>query len=163
MNKNGKRVHIRRAFVSVSDKTDLVAFVQSLSACGIEIISTGGTAGVLRSARIPVRDVTEITGFPEILDGRVKSLHPKVHGAVLGGRDNPDHVNQMLALGIEPVDLVVCNLYPFEKAVSSRSSQSICLEHIDIGGWLSFGLPPRIIRASLLSSIRPITLLSKSL
>lgn len=132
---------IRRAFISVSDKGGLVAFARALSACGVEIISTGGTAEALSSAGINVRDVTDVTGFPEILDGRVKSLHPKVHGALLGKRDDPDHVHQMHALGLESIDLVVCNLYPFQEKIHSGASHNICIEHIDIGG-------PALIRSA---------------
>src|SRR5215510_9412771 len=108
-----KKIH--RALISVSDKTGLVEFAGKLSQHGIEIISTGGTAKLLRENGLNARDVSEITGFPEMLDGRVKTLHPKVHGGILGIRDNPEHRARMLEHGIMPIDMVVVNLYPFRQ------------------------------------------------
>ena len=101
---------IGRALVSVSEKTGVVEFSRALAGYGVEILSTGGTAKLLREAGIPVKDVSEFTGFPEMLDGRVKTLHPKVHGGILGMRENPAHVAKMQEHGIEPIDMVVVNL-----------------------------------------------------
>jgi len=126
---------VKRALVSVSDKTGLVAFVKGLTGLGVEILSTGGTARVLREAGIEVTDVSDYTGFPEIMDGRVKTLHPKVHGALLAVRDNTDHREQMEELGIEPIDMVVVNLYPFEQTVAKGDvERAEAIENIDIGG-----------------------------
>src|ERR1044071_6608870 len=105
---------IRRALLSVSDKTGLVSFAQTLAAAGVELISTGGTARALREAGLAVKDVSEHTGFPEMLDGRVKTLHPKVHGGLLFLRGNPAHEAAVKTHGIAAIDLVVVNLYPFE-------------------------------------------------
>jgi phosphoribosylaminoimidazolecarboxamide formyltransferase/IMP cyclohydrolase len=105
---------VTRAILSVSDKTGLVDLGRALDARGVELLSTGGTARELRAAGLVVRDVAEITGFPEMMDGRVKTLHPMVHGGLLALRDNPDHVAAMAAHGIGPIDLLVVNLYPFE-------------------------------------------------
>lgn len=126
---------IRRALISVSDKTGLVELAQILARHGIEILSTGGTSRLLRESRIEVEDVSEMTGFPEMLDGRLKTLHPKVHGGILGIRDNEQHVKQMSEHGIKPIDLVVVNLYPFEQTVT-RPDVDIdkAIENIDIGG-----------------------------
>src|ERR1051326_5121199 len=104
---------IRRALISVSDKTGIVDFARELASFDVEIISTGGTAKALRDAGISVRDISEVTGFPEMMDGRVKTLHPRVHGGLLGIRDNPEHAAAMEQHGIAPIDLVVVNLYPF--------------------------------------------------
>src|ERR1700687_6459797 len=109
---------IRRALVSVSDKTDLVEFVKGLRAFDVEILSTGGTAKLLSDAGIPVVSVSDFTGSPEILDGRVKTLHPKIHGGLLGRRDDAAHREQMTANGIKPIDLVVVNLYPVEATLA---------------------------------------------
>src|SRR4051812_35810914 len=109
---------IQRALISVSDKTGLVEFARELITFGGELISTGGTSSTLQKAGIPVKEISDFTGFPEMLDGRVKTLHPKVHGGLLFVRDNPDHVEQAQAHGIEPIDLVVVNLYPFEKTIA---------------------------------------------
>jgi len=125
---------VRRALLSVSDKTGLVEFARFLAARGAEILSTGGTARALREAGVPVKDVSEHTGFPEILDGRVKTLVPQVHGGLLGRRDRPAHVAQMQAHGIAPIDLVAVNLYPFEAAVAQGAGFEDCIESIDIGG-----------------------------
>jgi phosphoribosylaminoimidazolecarboxamide formyltransferase/IMP cyclohydrolase len=134
-------VPIRRALISVSDKSGLVAFAQVLAARGVEILSTGGSAQRLREANVPVKEVAEHTGFPEILDGRVKTLVPQIHGGILGRRDNADHLAQMAAHGIAPIDLVVVNLYPFEATVAKGAPDAECVENIDIGG-------PALIRAA---------------
>src|SRR6185369_11085900 len=125
---------IRRALISVSDKTGIVDFARELSGFGVEIISTGGTARALRDAGITVRDVSEVTGFPEMMDGRVKTLHPKVHGGLLAVRDDPDHVAAMAAHDIGAIDLVVVNLYPFAATVAKGAQRPEIIENIDIGG-----------------------------
>lgn len=126
---------IKRALVSVSDKTGVVDFVRTLAGFGVEIISTGGTAKSLRDAGLNVIDVSEITGFPEMMDGRVKTLHPKVHGALLALRDNPGHVAAMQEHGIEPIDMVVVNLYPFAETIRRKGvKREEAIEQIDIGG-----------------------------
>src|SRR5512138_267973 len=126
---------ISRALVSVSDKTGIVEFSKELARYGVEILSTGGTARLLREAGLSVKDVSEFTGFPEMLDGRVKTLHPKVHGGLLGMRGNPEHVATMKAHGIEPIDMVVVNLYPFEATVAKADcTLEDAIENIDIGG-----------------------------
>ncbi|MDQ1729332.1 MAG: phosphoribosylaminoimidazolecarboxamide formyltransferase / cyclohydrolase [Pyrinomonadaceae bacterium] len=126
---------IRRALLSVSDKTGIIEFARQLKTFGVEIISTGGTATTLRAVGIEVRDVSELTGFPEMMDGRVKTLHPKIHGGLLGVRDNPEHEAAMHAHGIEPIDMVVINLYPFEQTIA-RAGVTLdeAIEQIDIGG-----------------------------
>lgn len=126
---------IRRALISVSNKTGIVDFAHDLKRFGVEIISTGGTATVLREAGIDVLDVSDITGFPEMMDGRVKTLHPKIHGSLLAVRDNAEHQAAMYNHGIEPIDLVVVNLYPFEETMA-RDGVTIeeAVEQIDIGG-----------------------------
>src|SRR5271170_6786782 len=125
----------KRALLSVSDKTGLVDFAKNLVAAGYDLISTGGTASALRSAGLNVRDITEVTGFPEMLDGRVKTLHPKVHGGLLFLRDNEEHRAQAKAHAIEPIDLVVVNLYPFEQTIAKPGvTLEHAIEHIDIGG-----------------------------
>ncbi len=126
---------IERALISVSDKTGLAEFAAALGGCGVEIISTGGTATSLRESGLNVRDVSDVTGFPEMMDGRVKTLHPKMHGAFLALRDNPDHVASMSEHGIEPIDMVVVNLYPFEETIAKDGvSLEEAVENIDIGG-----------------------------
>src|SRR5215510_2625225 len=126
---------IQRALLSVSEKTGLVEFAQALAASGIELISTGGTARTLREAGLAVKDISEHTGFPEILDGRVKTLHPKVHGGLLFIRGNPAHETAVREHKIEPIDLVVVNLYPFEQTVAKPGvSLHDAIENIDIGG-----------------------------
>jgi phosphoribosylaminoimidazolecarboxamide formyltransferase/IMP cyclohydrolase len=126
---------IRRALISVSDKTGVVEFARALKTLGVDIISTGGTAQTLRDAGIEVRDVSDVTGFPEMMDGRVKTLHPKIHGALLGLRDSPEHQAAMREHGIEPIDMVVINLYPFEETIA-RDGVTLeeAIEQIDIGG-----------------------------
>lgn len=134
------RLPVRRALLSVSDKTGLIELARSLAARGIELLSTGGTAKALRDAGLPVRDVSDVTGFPEIMDGRVKTLHPKVHGGLLGRHGIDDAV--MAEHGIEPIDLLVLNLYPFEKvSADPASSFDDIVENIDIGG-------PAMLRAA---------------
>jgi phosphoribosylaminoimidazolecarboxamide formyltransferase / IMP cyclohydrolase len=126
---------IKRALVSVSDKTGIVEFARELDRFGVEILSTGGTAALLRKEGVPVRDVADYTGFPEMLDGRVKTLHPKIHGGLLGMRDNPEHVARMAEYDIPPIDMVVVNLYPFESTVASPDcTLEDAIENIDIGG-----------------------------
>ena len=132
---------IRRALISVSDKTGLVRLAEALAAHGAEILSTGGSARALRESGIAVREVADHTGFPEIMDGRVKTLVPQIHGGILGRRDVPEHVRQMQEHGIAPIDLVCVNLYPFEATVASGASDEDCVENIDIGG-------PALIRAA---------------
>ncbi len=126
---------IQRALISVYDKTGLIPFAQQLVACGVELLSTGGTAKALRDASVPVVDVSEYTGFPEMLDGRVKTLHPKVHGGLLYLRGNPEHESAIQQHGVLPIDLVVVNLYPFEKTISKPGvTLEDAIENIDIGG-----------------------------
>ncbi len=126
---------IKRAILSVTDKTGLVEFAQRLAAHGVELISTGGTARVLREAGLKVRDISDLTGFPEMLDGRVKTLHPKVHGGILHVRSNPSHVAAVKEHGIEPVDMLVVNLYAFEKTAGKPGVHfEEIIENIDIGG-----------------------------
>ena len=126
---------IKRAIVSVSDKTGIVDFAKTLADFDIEILSTGGTARNLKEAGIPVTEVSDYTGFPEILDGRVKTLHPKIHGGLLARRDNPEHMEQLKKHGIEPIDMVVVNLYPFENTISKPDvTFNDAIENIDIGG-----------------------------
>jgi phosphoribosylaminoimidazolecarboxamide formyltransferase/IMP cyclohydrolase len=138
----GSPVQVRRALLSVSDKTGIVEFARGLREIGIEILSTGGTAAAIRDAGIEVTDVSEFTGSPEILDGRVKTLHPRLHAALLARRDNPDHVATLEAEGIKPIDLVCVNLYPFERTVASAEvSEAEAIENIDVGG-------PTMIRAA---------------
>lgn len=132
---------VQRALISVSDKQGVVEFSRGLAEMGVEIVSTGGTASLLRQNKIAVKDVSEITGFPEMMDGRVKTLHPKVHGGILALRDNPEHVTQMKNHGISPVDLVVVNLYPFEATVKRGAPFAEIVEQIDIGG-------PSMVRAA---------------
>lgn len=134
-------VPVRRALLSVSDKTGLIALASALDEQGVELVSTGGTARAIREAGLPVRDVSEITGFPEMMDGRVKTLHPMIHGGLLALRDNADHVAAMEAHGIGPIDLLVVNLYPFEATVAKGADYDTCIENIDIGG-------PAMIRAA---------------
>lgn len=125
---------IQRALVSVSDKDGVIDFAAGLAGLGIEILSTGGTAKLLRENRIDVTEVAEVTGFPEIMDGRVKTLHPKIHGGILALRDKPDHRAQMQELGIGAIDMVVVNLYPFEATVARQAPFDEIVEQIDIGG-----------------------------
>jgi phosphoribosylaminoimidazolecarboxamide formyltransferase/IMP cyclohydrolase len=126
---------IRRALLSVSDKTGLIDFARGLAELNLELISTGGTRKALTDAGLAVKDIAEVTSFPEMLDGRVKTLHPRVHGGILAVRDNPQHMQTLAAHGIQPIDLVVVNLYPFEATVAKpNSSHEEIIENIDIGG-----------------------------
>jgi len=126
---------IKRALISVSDKTGIIDFARTLKQFDVEIISTGGTAKALRAAGIDVRDISDVTGFPEMMDGRVKTLHPRVHGGLLALRDNPDHVAAMQQNGMEPIDMVVVNLYPFAETIAREGvTREEAIEQIDIGG-----------------------------
>ncbi len=129
-------IKIKRALIAVYDKTGIAEFAKALvEEFGIEIISTGGTAKLLQENKIPVTLVEEITGFAEMLDGRVKTLHPKIHAAILADRNNPEHMKQLADQGIKPIDMVVVNLYPFEKTVAKPDCTfEEALEMIDIGG-----------------------------
>lgn len=136
-----ERRPVRRALVGVSDKSGLLELATGLHAAGVEIVSTGGTARVIADAGVPVTPVEEVTGFPESLDGRVKTLHPRVHAGLLADLRKPEHVAQLGGLGIAPFDLLVVNLYPFAQAVASGASPEECVEQIDIGG-------PAMVRAA---------------
>ncbi|MEO6225567.1 MAG: bifunctional phosphoribosylaminoimidazolecarboxamide formyltransferase/IMP cyclohydrolase [Sphingomicrobium sp.] len=127
-------VPVRRALISLSDKNGLDLLAAGLSRHGVELVSTGGTAAKLREHGATVRDISELTGFPEMMDGRVKTLHPKVHGGLLAVRDNPEHVAAMAAHAIAPIDLVIVNLYPFAQTVASGADRDTIIENIDIGG-----------------------------
>jgi len=127
-------VPVKRALISLSDKNGLDGLAQGLAARGVELVSTGGTAAKLRELGHQVRDISDLTGFPEMMDGRVKTLHPKVHGGLLGVRDNPEHAAAMEEHAIAPIDLVVVNLYPFEATVARGASRDEIIENIDIGG-----------------------------
>src|SRR5437762_11028472 len=130
-----------RALISVSDKSGLVEFARALADEGVELISTGGTRKALADAGLPVLEVSEVTGFPEMMDGRVKTLHPKIHGGLLAIRDNADHAAAMRSHDIKPIDLLVVSLYPFEATVAKGADFETCIENIDIGG-------PAMIRAA---------------
>jgi phosphoribosylaminoimidazolecarboxamide formyltransferase/IMP cyclohydrolase len=132
---------ISRALLSVYDKTGLVEFARLLDGFGVELVSTGGTASVLTGAGLRVRDVSDLTGFPEMMDGRVKTLHPKVHGGLLAVRNDTEHIRAMQQHGIVAIDLLVANLYPFERTIAAGASYDACVENIDIGG-------PAMIRAA---------------
>ena len=132
---------IRRALISVSDKSGLVVLANALSEAGIALLSTGGTAKVLREAGFHVKDVSDETGFPEIMDGRVKTLHPSIHGAILAKRTSQNHMKALNEQNIKPIDLIVVNLYPFEEVVNTNPSHQTAIENIDIGG-------PAMIRAA---------------
>jgi phosphoribosylaminoimidazolecarboxamide formyltransferase/IMP cyclohydrolase len=135
-------VKVKRALVSVSDKQGLDQFVKGLVELGVEIVSTGGTARFLRETGLPITGISDVTGFPEIMDGRVKTLHPAIHGGILADRDRPSHMKAIADLGIQPIDLVVVNLYPFEEVTSQRGVlEEEAVENIDIGG-------PCMVRAS---------------
>src|SRR5207244_6344890 len=125
---------VRRALLSVSDKSGLVEFARALADQSIELISTGGTRKALAEAGLGVLDISELTGFPEMMDGRVKTRHPKVHGGLLALRDNQHHDAAMRAHGIQPIDLLVVSLYPFEATVPKGADFDTCIENIDIGG-----------------------------
>jgi len=133
---------IKRALLSVSDKTGIIEMAKFLNENGVEIISTGGTMKAIKDAGIPVTYVSDVTGFPEIMDGRVKTLNPKIHGAILAVRSNPEHVKAMEEHNIKPIDLVVVNLYPFKETISKPGvTEAEAIENIDIGG-------PAMVRAS---------------
>ena len=134
-------VDLKRALISVSDKTGLLELGQALADRGVELLSTGGSAKALRDAGLPVTDVADVTGFPEMMDGRVKTLHPNVHGGLLALRDNPEHLTAMQEHGIAGIDLLVVNLYPFEATVAKGADYDTAIENIDIGG-------PAMIRAA---------------
>ena len=132
---------IRRALISVSDKSGLVDFAQALADRGVALVSTGGSARAMREAGLPVTEVAEVTGFPEIMDGRVKTLHPGIHGGILARRDEESHLAAMRQHGLQAIDLVVVNLYPFRETVARGAPWADCIENIDIGG-------PALIRAA---------------
>src|SRR6201990_728908 len=132
---------VTRALLSVSDKSGLIEFARALAGRGIDLVSTGGTAKAIAAAGLKVTDVSELTGFPEMMDGRVKTLHPKVHGGLLAIRGNAEHAGAMDKHGIKPIDLLVVNLYPFEATVAKGAGYDDCVENIDIGG-------PAMIRAA---------------
>jgi phosphoribosylaminoimidazolecarboxamide formyltransferase/IMP cyclohydrolase len=125
---------IRRALLSVSDKTGLVELARALAERGVEILSTGGTSALLRDAGIPVVDVSAVTGMPEMMGGRVKTLHPAIHGGLLAVRDDPGHVAAMEDQRVQPIDCLVVNLYPFEETVAAGAEPGEAIEQIDIGG-----------------------------
>ena len=126
---------VKRALISVSDKTGVVDFARGLHELGVEIISTGGTMKAIADAGIPVKSVSEVTGFPEMMDGRVKTLHPMIHGGILAIRDNPEHVKAMKEHGITGIDLVAVNLYPFRETIAKPDvTRAEAIENIDIGG-----------------------------
>src|SRR5438105_15955727 len=132
---------IRRALISVSDKTGLVPFARELASRGVALVSTGGSARTIAEAGLPVTEVAALTGFPEMLDGRVKTLHPAIHGGLLARRDRPDHLAALAEHDIGEIDLLVSNLYPFAATVASGADRDACIENIDIGG-------PALIRAA---------------
>ena len=136
-----ENIKIKRALISVSDKSGLEGLAKVLAKNEIEIISTGGTYKFLKELGIDVADVSSVTGFPEILDGRVKTLHPNIHGGLLGIRGNDEHENTLKENSITPIDLLIVNLYPFEETIQKNSSYEECIENIDIGG-------PAMIRAA---------------
>ena len=132
---------IKRALISLSDKSGIIPFAKKLNDSGVSILSTGGTAKLLRDNGIDATEVSDYTGFPEMMDGRVKTLHPKIHGALLGLRDNPEHIEAMQRHGIIPIDMVVINLYPFQQTISRGCTLDEAIENIDIGG-------PAMLRSS---------------
>jgi len=143
---------IERALISLTDKSGIEDFARNLRELGVEILSTGGTAKKMRESGIKVMDVSEFTGFPEMLDGRVKTLHPKVHGGILAQKSNPDHLSQMAKHGLKPIDLIAVNLYAFEKTVAKPGcSLADAIENIDIGG-------PTMLRAAA-KNYRDVTVL----
>jgi len=140
-NREFDRIPIKRALISVSDKSRLIELATALSAAGVSLVSTGSTCQTIRDAGILVEEVSEVTGFPESLDGRVKTLHPSIHGGILADRRYDSHVEQLASLGIEPFDLIVVNLYPFADTVASGADAALVIENIDIGG-------PAMVRAA---------------
>ncbi|WP_324274353.1 hypothetical protein [Blastococcus brunescens] len=151
------RAPIRRALLGVYDKTGVEELAAGLAAAGVELVSTGATARRIAEAGIPVTPVEQVTGFPECLDGRVKTLHPAVHAGILADRRKADHVGQLEELGIAPCDLVVVNLYPFTETVASGASPDECVEQIDIGGRPWCGRRRRTTRRWRSSSTPPAT------
>jgi phosphoribosylaminoimidazolecarboxamide formyltransferase/IMP cyclohydrolase len=141
MSDTSQRSSTRRALLSVSDKTGIAELARGLAELGVEIVSTGSTAATIREAGVEVREVADVTGFPEMMDGRVKTLHPVVHAGILADRSKPSHMEELAAQGIAPIDLVVVNLYPFERTVSSGAGDEQIIEQIDIGG-------PTLVRAA---------------
>ncbi len=139
------RAPIKRALISVSDKTGLIEAAKTLAEMGVELVSTGGTRAAIADAGLAVKDISELTGFPEMMDGRVKTLHPIVHGGLLSVRDAPEHAKAMAEHGIGGIDLVYVNLYPFEATVAKGGDFETCVENIDIGG-------PAMIRSAAVSS-----------
>ncbi|NDB18837.1 MAG: bifunctional phosphoribosylaminoimidazolecarboxamide formyltransferase/inosine monophosphate cyclohydrolase, partial [Actinobacteria bacterium] len=137
----GQRIPVRRALVSVYDKSGLVELARALAGAGVEIVSTGSTATTIAEAGVPVTSVSDVTGFPEILDGRVKTLHPGIHGGLLGRSADPAHRDVMAEHGIEPFELLIVNLYPFRQTVAAGGDYEACVENIDIGG-------PAMVRAA---------------
>jgi len=135
------RIPVRRALVSVWDKTGLAELARGLNEHGVELVSTGSTAATMRAAGVPVTAVADLTGFPETLDGRVKTLHPRVHAGLLADRRRPEHVAQLTELDIEPFDLLVANLYPFRETVRAGGTPEEVVEQVDIGG-------PAMVRAA---------------
>ncbi len=143
---------IERALISLTDKSGIEDFARTLQELGVEILSTGGTAKKLRESGIKVMDVSDFTGFPEMLDGRVKTLHPKVHGGILAQKDNPEHLRQMAEHGLKPIDLIAVNLYAFDKTVADPAcALANAIENIDIGG-------PTMLRAAA-KNYRDVTVL----
>lgn len=139
---NSAAVQIKRALISTSDRSGLIEFAGALQELGVELVSTGGTGRAMRDAGLQVTDVADVTGFPEIMDGRVKTLHPKIHGGLLGVRDNAGHMATLAEHGIAPFELVCVNLYPFEAAIAKPGcSLAEAVENIDIGG-------PTMLRSS---------------
>ena len=139
-------ITVKRAILSVSDKTGILDLAKTLVESGAEIISTGGTAKALREAKIPVTEVSDVTAFPEMLDGRVKTLHPKIFAGILFRREVPEHRKEVEKEGVEPIDLVCVNLYPFEKVVAKKETDlETAIENIDIGG-------PSLLRAAAKNS-----------
>ena len=126
------RVPVRTALISVSDKTGLLDLAKALAAGGVKLLSTGGTAKTLRDAGLSITDVSDHTGFPEIMDGRVKTLHPKIHGGLLGRRDDPDHRTAMKEHEIEGIDLFIVNLYPFRETVAKGADAETCIENMSM-------------------------------
>ncbi|MFN2590786.1 MAG: bifunctional phosphoribosylaminoimidazolecarboxamide formyltransferase/IMP cyclohydrolase, partial [Actinomycetota bacterium] len=136
-----RSLSVRRALVAVSNKDGVVEFASALTGLGVEIVSTGNTAKALEAGGVPVRPVAEVTGFPEMLDGRVKTLHPRIHAAILADKRRPEHLAELRENGMEPFDLVVVNLYPFREAVAGGADVDEAVEQIDIGG-------PAMVRAA---------------
>jgi phosphoribosylaminoimidazolecarboxamide formyltransferase / IMP cyclohydrolase len=144
-----ERIRIRRALLSVWDKTGIVELARGLVDAGAEIVSSGGTARDLQSAGIDVLEVSELTGSPEMLDGRVKTLHPRVHGGILADRSKPEHLETLSRQGIVPIDLVVVNLYPFDQEVTADTPDAEAVELIDVGG-------PSMVRAVMSAWYSPV-------